>query len=297
MKFGTMIMGVSFRSMPEVAAIYEENGLESLWVPEHLVFPAEMPPLYPYSDSGYPPVTPDTPAYDPWVVLAYLASATERIRLATNVYILPLRHPLQTARSVVTVDRVSGGRVTLGIGVGWLPDEFEYLRLGFSDRGRRTDAAIDAIRRLWSEDVIEVHDEHFDFGPVKFNPKPLQHPLPIEVGGSSPKALERAGRLGDGWLEVGSTDFDDFTAKLAVVLGARRDAGRTGPFEITTSAAIAMPPGVTTPGLDEYRRLEDAGVTRIMTSPPRSAAPPWRVTPAEASDWAKQFADEVIAKL
>ena len=200
-----MIMGASFRAMPEVARIYEDNGLESLWVPEHLVFPATMPPRYPYTDSGYPVVTPDTPTYDPWVVLAYVAAATERIRLATNVFILPLRHPLQTARSVVTVDRVSGGRVTLGIGVGWLPDEFEYLEVDFAGRGRRTDAAIGAIRRLWSEDVIEVHDEHFDFGPVKFNPKPLQKPsIPIEVGGSSKPALRRAGRLGDGWIEIGS---------------------------------------------------------------------------------------------
>jgi probable F420-dependent oxidoreductase len=235
-----MIVGASFRDMPEVARIYEDNGLESLWVPEHLVFPATMPPRYPYTDSGYPVVTPDTPTYDPWVVLAYVAAATQRIRLATNVFILPLRHPLQTARSVVTLDRVSGGRVTLGIGVGWLPDEFEYLEVDFADRGRRTDAAIRAIRRLWSEDVIEVHDEHFHFGPVKFNPKPLQKPsIPIEVGGSSKPALRRAGRLGDGWIEIGSRDLDDFTTKLRVVMEARDDAGRAGPFEVTASATLA----------------------------------------------------------
>ena len=286
-----MIVGASFRAMPEVARIYEDNGLESLWVPEHLVFPAEMPPRYPYTDSGYPVVTPATPTYDPWVVLAYVAAATERIRLATNVYILPLRHPLQTARSVVTLDRVSGGRVTLGIGVGWLPDEFEYLDIDFADRGRRTDAAIDTIRRLWSEDVIEVHDDHFDFGPVKFNPKPLQKPsIPIEVGGSSKPALRRAGRLGDGWIEIGSRDLDDFAAKLGVVMTARADAGRAGTFEVTASAALAGG------GLDGYRRLEDAGVTRIMATPPRSPSPPWRVTPEVAAEWAKRFADEVIAK-
>jgi probable F420-dependent oxidoreductase len=292
MKFGTMIMGASFRSMPEVASIFEENGLESLWVPEHLVFPAEMPPLYPYTDSGYPVVTPDTPSYDPWVVLAYVAAATQRIRLATNIYILPLRHPLQTARSVVTLDRVSGGRVTLGIGVGWLPDEFAYLGAGFDDRGRRTDAAIEVIRRLWSEDVIEVHDEHFDFGPVKFNPKPLQKPsIPIEVGGASKAALRRAGRLGDGWIEIGSKDLDDFKAKLDVVMSARREAGRTGPFEITAGS------GMVGADLDGFRRLEDLGVTRIMTGPPRTAAPPWRVTPADAADWAKRFADEIITNI
>jgi len=288
-KFGVMIMGVSFRSMPEVAQAYEENGFESLWVPEHLVFPANLPPLYPYTESGLPSITSDTPSYDPWVVLGYLATCTERIRLGTHVYIMPLRHPLQTARSVVTVDRVSGGRVTLGIGVGWLPDEFEYLRVGFKDRGRRTDAAIDAVRRLWSEDVIEVHDEHYDFGPVKFNPKPLQKPsIPIEIGGSSARALRRAGELGDGWLEIGAADIDDFKTKAATVFAARAAAGRTGAFEVTTAGSLD-------PGLEGYRRLEEAGATRLMVNPPRPSEAPWRVTPQDAIDWAKRFADEVIS--
>jgi probable F420-dependent oxidoreductase len=290
MKFGTSIMGVSFRSYPEVAAAYEDSGFESIWIPEHLVFPAEMPPTYPYSDSGYPPVTPDTPAYDPWVVLSYIAASTQRIRLATNIYILPLRHPLQTARSVVTLDRVSGGRVTLGIGVGWLEDEFSYLGVSFADRGRRTDAAISAIRRLWGEDIIEVHDEHFDFGPVKFSPKPLQQPsIPIEIGGTSPPALRRAGRLGDGWIEVGSADLDEFRARLAVVEEARRQASRDGRFEVTASGALAR-------DLDGYRRLEEAGATRVVTGPAaesRSA----RLTPGEVADWAKRFGDEVIRKM
>jgi probable F420-dependent oxidoreductase len=285
-----MIMGVSFRSYPEVAAAYEDNGFESVWVPEHLVFPAEMPPTYPYSDTGFPPVTSDTPTYDPWVVLSYLAAGTERIRLATNIFILPLRHPLQTARSVVTVDRLSGGRVTLGAGVGWLADEFEYLGLDFADRGRRTDATIAAIRRLWSEEVVEVHDDHFDFGPVKFNPKPLQHPgIPIEIGGASKAALRRAGRLGDGWIEIGCTTVEDFRSKLSVVLRAREEAGRSGPFEVSASGALAA-------DLDGYRRLEEAGATRILTGP-RPRRGEVRLAVADVTDWAKRFADEVIAKL
>jgi probable F420-dependent oxidoreductase len=290
MKFGTMIMGVSFRAYPEVAAAYDENGFESIWIPEHLVFPAEMPPTYPYSESGYPPVTPDTPSYDPWAVLSYLAGSTSRIRLATNIYILPLRHPLQTARSVVTVDRVSGGRVTLGIGVGWLEDEFDYLGVDFGTRGRRTDAAVAAIRSLWRDEVIEVHDEFFDFGPVKFQPKPLQQPsIPIEVGGTSLPALRRAGRLGDGWIEVGSADLDEFRARLAVVEAARREAGRSGPFEVTASAGLAQ-------DLAGFRRLEEAGATRVVTGP-RIRRDAGRLTPGEAVDWAKRFADEVIAHM
>lgn len=282
-------MGVSLRSYPEVAQTLEQNGFESIWIPEHLVFPAEMPPTYPYSDTGYPPVTSDTPSYDPWVILSYLGAATEKIRLATNIFILPLRHPLQTARSVVTVDRVSGGRVTLGIGVGWLEDEFDYLGLRFADRGRRTDAAIKTIRRLWTEDVIEVHDEHFDFGPVKFNPKPLQKPcIPIEVGGASKAALRRAGALGDGWIEIGAENLEDFRSKLAVVEAARREAGRTGPFEVTASAALAGSGG-------DYKSLAEAGATRVITAP-RPRPGDFRITPAEIGDWAKRFADEVISQ-
>ena len=282
-------MGVSLRSYPEVAQILEQNGFESIWIPEHLVFPADMPPTYPYSDTGYPPVTSETPSYDPWVILSYLAGVTEKIRLATNIFILPLRHPLQTARSVVTVDRVSGGRVTLGIGVGWLEDEFDYMGLQFAERGKRTDAAISAIRRLWSEDVIEVHDEHFDFGPVRFNPKPLQKPsIPIEVGGASKAALRRAGALGDGWIEIGATDIEDFRAKLDVVEAARREAGRTGAFEVTASAALAGSDG-------NYKRLADAGATRVITAP-RPRPTETRITPAEIADWAKKFADEVISQ-
>jgi len=289
-KFGTTIMGISFSHYPEVAAAYEENGLESIWIPEHLIFPADMPGTYPYSESGFPPVTPDTPAYDPWVVLGYLAAATRTIRLATNVFILPLRHPVQTARSVVTVERVSRGRVTLGVGVGWLEDEFDYMGLDFAARGRRTDACIETIRRLWSEDVIEVHDEHFQFGPVKFQPKPLQQPsIPIEVGGASGPALRRAGRLGDGWIEIGSQDLDQFRSRLAVVLGARADAGRTGPFEVTVSAGLGGG------GLDGYRRLEEAGATRLIAGPRASHG--GRLTHTDAIDWAKRFADEVVSRM
>jgi probable F420-dependent oxidoreductase len=288
MKFGTHTMGISPRYLAEIVRAYEQNGLESIWIPEHLVFPATIPPTYPYSETGYPIINPDTPTYDPWAVLSYLACATSTIRLATNVFILPLRHPLATARSVVTVDRLSGGRVTLGAGVGWLEEEFDYVGVPFRTRGKRTDAIIEILRRLWGEDVIEVHDEHFDFGPVKFQPKPLQKPsIPIEIGGSSPAALRRAGRLGDGWVEIGAESIDDFATKLEVVMAARRDAGRTGPFEVTAGSALGT-------GLDDLRRLRDAGATRIMVSAGLMARDR-RPEPQDWIDWSKRFADEVIA--
>ena len=117
MKFGISLSGLGARHYPEVAAIAEENGFDSLWIPEHLVFPVEMPPEYSYTADGYPPMNSKLPTFDPWVVLGAVASRTSTIRLATGVYILPLRHPIKVARSVVTLDRMSGGRVVLGIGV------------------------------------------------------------------------------------------------------------------------------------------------------------------------------------
>ena len=206
MKFGLPLFGVSPRFYGEIAQAAEANGFESVWMPEHLVFPEKIPPTYLYSESGNPPVDSDTPLFDVWVALAYIAHATTTIRLATNVYILPLRHPIEVARSTVTLDRLSNGRVTLGIGVGWLEDEFVAVGRGFHDRGKRTDAMIPLLRRLWSDQVIEEHNEHFDFAPVKFQPKPRNGFIPIEVGGTTKPALRRAGRLGDGWIEVGSSD-------------------------------------------------------------------------------------------
>jgi probable F420-dependent oxidoreductase len=286
MKFGTNIMGVGFRHLADVATAFDELGFESVWVPEHLVFPADAPTNYPLTINGAPPFTPDTPTYDAWVVLAYIAAATRRIRLGTNVYILPLRHPLQTARSVVTLDRLSNGRAILGVGVGWLAAEFESVGLGFADRGRRTDAAIDVIRALWTEDVIEVHDEHFDFGPVKFQPKPLQRPsIPIEVGGYAKPALRRAGARGDGWVEIGSTSIDDFRAKVDVVLQARADAGRTGHFEITVGGALANDPA-------NYEALATAGATRILVDARFTMGP--RLDADQLIAWATAFSDAHI---
>lgn len=287
LKFGTRVMGVPLRDLAAVARTFEECGFESLWIQEHVVFPAEMPATYPYSDDGVAPVTSETPLYDPWAVLSHLAATTDRIRLGTNVYILPLRHPLQTARSVVTLDRLSGGRAVLGVGVGWLEEEFDYLGTPFRSRGERTDSTIAVLRQLWSDDVVEVSNEHFRFGPVRFRPRPLQPGgVPIEVGGGSPAALRRAGRLGDGWIEIGSSDLDEFGLKLAAVMAARQESDRQDrPFEVTIQARRGW-------SGDDFRRALDAGATRVIVGPP--AGPDGRLTAAQCRDWAHRFAEEVI---
>jgi probable F420-dependent oxidoreductase len=232
---------------------------------------------------------PDAPLYDPLILLGWIAAVTERIRLATNVYILPLRHPVATARSVVTLDRISQGRVTLGIGVGWLEEEFDTLDQSFHDRGRRTDEIIPLLRRLWTEDTIEHEGEHYRFGPIKFEPKPKSKPFPpIEIGGSSTAALRRAGRLGDGWIEIGATTLDDLREHLSVVQSARREAARQElPFEVTTTFDNAG-------DIDAMQRARDIGVTRIITGHRWSAKRP---TLEDHTELIERFAETVITKL
>jgi probable F420-dependent oxidoreductase len=285
-KFGLPLFGVSPRAYGEISRAAEANGFESVWMSEHLVFPERIPPSYPYSESGQPPVTADTPLFDVWVALSYIAHATETIRLGTNVYVLPLRHPLEVARSVVTLDRLSNGRVTLGVGVGWLEEEFDAVGRGFHDRGKRADAMIPLLRRLWSDDVIQEHNEHFQFGPVKFQPKPRNRTIPIEVGGVTTAALRRAGRLGDGWIETGSASLSEVTEKLDVVLRHRRESGRESEaFEVTLAGRFAR-------DLDGVRRCEDVGATRMIVGP----AVTGRITADAIADFTKRYADDVISR-
>ena len=302
MKFGISLSGLGARHYPEVAATAEANGFDSAWIPEHLIFPAEMPPKYLYTPDGYPPMQSDTPAFDPWVVLAAVGARTERIRLATGVFILPLRNPIMVARSVVTLDRMAGPRVVLGIGVGWMPDEFEIVDVPFSTRGRRTDEMIELMRALWRDDTVEFHGEFFDVPPVKFQPKPIdrQRGIPIVVGGTSPGALRRAGRLGDGWIHhaqikvslfkgetnpgVDEEDWKELEGHLATISRHRSEAGRLDePFELVAGMG---------PGLDAVRRSAELGVTTCNVGP---ATKGLRGTKDDFLDWIKQYADEVIA--
>jgi len=267
MKYGFSLIGSNPRHYTQLAQAAEAAGFESIWLPEHLLFPVNMPADYPYSQSGLPITPSKTPLYDPWVMLAAIGAVTSTIRLATNVFILPLRHPLMTARQLVTLDRICGGRVTLGAGVGWLRDEFEAVGLDFAKRGKMTDEIIPLLRRLWSEEEIEHHGEFFDFNPVNFEPKPVQRVngvkgIPIELGGASPPALRRAGTLCDGWIEIGGNRLEDIAPNIATINEHREKAGRADlPFEITLVEALAPDP-------ERVANAQSLGVTRLLAMPP-----------------------------
>jgi probable F420-dependent oxidoreductase len=261
MKIGIPLFLLRPTDMARVAQRAEELGFESVWVPEHLVFPARIQSRYPYAADGVAPINPAMPLLDPLLVLTQIASLTSRIRLGTNIYILPLRHPLSTARLAMTLDVLSGGRLSFGVGAGWLEEEFQAVGVDFATRGARTRECVRAIRSLWTEPEPEFHGRFFSFGPVKFEPKPVQKPHPpFLFGGETEAALRRAAALGDGWYGVGHTPTSA-AAQVKRLRGLLGEAGRTdASFEITLSPKE-------TPGREDLQRYADAGVDRVVALP------------------------------
>jgi probable F420-dependent oxidoreductase len=203
-KFGIAFANIlTFAEEPglsQLARTAEQAGFESLWTVEHVVYPDDYGSAYPYDSSGKMAMTPDTSLPDPLVWLTWVGAVTETIRLATGILILPQRNPVVLAKEVATIDHLTGGRVELGIGVGWLREEFDALGIPFERRGARTDEYIEAMRALWDADHTEYHGDFVDFAGVSVNPKPANGRVPITVGGHSRAAAERAGRLGDGFF-------------------------------------------------------------------------------------------------
>ena len=279
MKFGLLFGSSVPANALEVARKADELGFDSIWVGHHILPPMRIPSTYPYAASGQPPFTPESPWYDPWVELSYLAAGTSRLRLGTSVFVLPMVDPFSTARAVATLDVVSGGRAVLGIGVGWMKDEFDVLGIDFKTRLSRTEETVRLLRLLWTEDRVEFRGRHFSVGPVTFNPKPVQRPIPIHVGGDSDAALRRAARIGDGWIGVWY-DVDrarEHVARLRQLLG--EEGRETVPFEITIQSSAPLTP-------DAVKRLDELGVHRLKVRP-------WSQWP-DAIEGMERFAEQLM---
>jgi probable F420-dependent oxidoreductase len=279
MKLGVGLR-VRYGAMEEVVRTAEECGYESVWLPEHLIFPADIGKRSPFAGDDHPPVDPTIPTYDNLMVLLTLGLATRRIRLGTWVYNLALRSPFVSARSVQTLDRYSGGRVILGVGAGWIPGEYEAVGVDFASRGRRLDECIEVLRALWTEDQPSFGGEFFTFDPVVFEPKPVQSPVPIHVGGESAAALRRAARCGDGWIGMGH-DPASVARQVATLRALAEDAGRD-------PSALEVSVGATPADAAEVEAFAEAGVDRIIVSP-------WRRT-AEAVDGLRRYAETTLAR-
>jgi probable F420-dependent oxidoreductase len=207
----------------EVARRAEELGYASLWTFQRLLFPAD--PEHSGSPARWSPVY--RSVHDPVVTLAYLAAHTSRVRLGVAVLNMPWFTPLLLAKQVTTLDAVSGGRLDLGLGLGWSREEYDAAGAPFSRRGARADSFIAALRAIWTQDVVDVHDEFHQIGPALVEPRPVQSPHPpILLGGSADASLRRAGRICDGWVSSSGQDLTTIGSSIAVVADAARAAGR-----------------------------------------------------------------------
>jgi probable F420-dependent oxidoreductase len=173
--------------------------VHAIWVGEHVVTFDEYSSRYPYADDGRVPLPAETGLLEPFTTLAFLAALTTRVRLGTAMCLLPQRNPVYTAKEVATLDWLSHGRVDLGVGVGWLREEFDALEVPWARRGERTDEYLGVLRSLWCENPSSYSGEFYNLAPCSQYPKPVQDPPPIHIGGESDAALRRTARLAQGW--------------------------------------------------------------------------------------------------
>lgn len=254
MRYGVPLGLLHPAAWKDIAVAADELGYESVWVPEHLVFATDLS-LAHYPGTSTPAIQPGTPLFDAPAYLCWLAGLTTRIRLGTAVYLYALRHPFVAARAFATLDVVSSGRAICGVGSGWYRGEWDAAGVPFASRGARLDEALEVTRRLWSEPVIAHSGQFYAFPEVAFEPKPVQHRLPILAGGESGAALRRAATLCDGWISMPHT-LDSIAPQLDR-LAALRD-GRH--FSVTVHAYELASP-------EEIGAWEKLGVDRMIVRP------------------------------
>jgi probable F420-dependent oxidoreductase len=281
-----------------LAPAIEAAGLEGMLLSDHIFFPKDLATAYPYSADGRPGWPADTPFPDCWVTIAAMAAVTSRLRFSTSVYIAPSRDLCTVARQVGTAAVLSGDRVALGLGAGWMREEFVQTGQAFENRGRRLDEMIVALRALWQPGWVEHHGRYYDIGPVQMAPAPTA-PIPVWCGGYSEAALRRSTDLCDGWIGVATTT-DDGRAIVADLLRRRlRSPRRDEPFEII----LSLPTPIT---VDIAEMWAEAGVTGLICRPWAGALRPditdlaaaQRAASTEAKAEAlAEFGERVVVKL
>ena len=257
MKFGLRYCNIGKFAQPgptvELVQAGEEAGFDSAWCVEHTVVPGGYESTYPYSPSGrLPGKEEEFLLPDPLIWMAFVASATSTIKLGTAVLILSQHNPVITAKQVATIDYLSGGRAILGIGVGWLKEEFDAIGAPFAERGKRADEYVWAMRELWGSDAPTFHGDYVNFDKAYCLPQPVNKSVPIIVGGDSKFAARRAGRLGDGYFPARGSQVE--LIELARRTAEEHDRDPDA-LEITTS----LPED-----LSEIPKLAAHGITRLV---------------------------------
>ena len=261
MRIGLMYANTGIGITPDGAVAIAEHaeaaGLDSLWTVEHVVVPAGYASPYPYSPTGRMPGGEDVPIPDPLIWLAYVAARTTRLLLCTGILILPQRSPVITAKEAATLDYLSGGRLRLGIGIGWLREEFEAIGVPFEDRSARTEEAVAAMRALWNQESPSFAGTFYNFRDARMWPKPVRGTIPVVVGGHTPAAARRAGRLGDGFFPA-SAQPESIPALIEVMREAADSAGRDASALEVTAGARTRP--------EVFERMAALGVDRVVVS-------------------------------
>ena len=286
MKFWQAITWAETEQLIEIARFAEEMGFHGLMSGDHAVYPESIVPNYPYSESGVPPMQPDDEYPDQTAIFAAMAAVTSKLLFTCGVYVLPLRNPHEVARASATLAILSDNRFILGVGIGWMKEEFDIYGVDFHQRGKITDEIIEVLQSLWSGQMVEYHGAHFDFPRVQLSPAPSTHP-PIYVGGSSEIALRRAARVGGGYIGAGTTP-EDVGPLLRRLNELRQEYGRDHlPFEAMLGISAA-------PSLKLYQRLADDGLESTVAPPFQYALGKKHSTVDEKKQFMETYAESIM---
>ncbi|MDX1735982.1 MAG: TIGR03619 family F420-dependent LLM class oxidoreductase [Halioglobus sp.] len=288
MKFWQAITWAETEQLVEIAKFADELGFHGLMSGDHAVYPESIVPDYPYSENGLPPMQPDDEYPDQTAIFAAMAAVTRNLRFTCGVYVLPLRNPHEVARAGATLAILSDNRFILGVGVGWMKEEFDIYGVDFRKRGRITDETIEVLQKLWDGGMVEHHGEFFDFPRVQLSPAPAVHP-PIYVGGTSEAALRRTARAGDGYIGAGTAP-DEVGPLLNRLQELRREYGRDQqPFEAMLGIADL-------PSYDLYARLRDDGLESTVAPPFQYALGKKKSTLDEKKRVMEQYAEDILRR-
>ena len=284
MRLGLHALGIGAGArrdvIDEVAVAAERCGFATLWSGEHVVMVDRPDSRYPYSDDGRIAVPAEADWLDPLIGLSFAAAATSTIGIATGVLLLPEHNPVLVAKQAATLDSLSGGRFTLGIGIGWSREEFDALGVAFERRGARTAEYVAAIRTLWRDEVATFDGEFVRFDSVRVNPKPARDGrLPIVLGGNSDAALRRVAEWGDGWYGFNVDGVEAVSERIATLRSMCDELGRD-PGELHVAVALREP------HRSDVAALVELGVDEFVVV----AGPP--DDPGAAAEWVAELAAE-----
>lgn len=305
MKFGVFLpisgRATGRQTLLQAAHQAELFGYDSVWTADRIIIPWQIKTAYPYSKDKQFIVPPNRPFLEPLTCLAFLAGCTERIRLGVSVMVLPYRHPLYWTKIATTIDQLSLGRMILGVGVGWMAEEFEALGIPFKERGTLSDEQLELLERLWEDDRVSFEGKYYRVENIAFYPKPLQSPrIPIWVGGEGQRAQRRAATYGDAWFPyfVNITPRE-LARRFDNVRRYAQEAGRDGdkialgcclPIELTPEPVKQEEDylmGSTEQVAHALRRFEVAGVAHMAL---QFMAPRW----PERQEQIERFARDVL---